>query len=119
MKNKYYIKDDILYRFDGTINSKPADNLDLERGLFNGVGISLNNSDAKMQRIYIKWSILNSHKLCIGTTRQGKSRKMISNIEQQIANQANVFVGEPKGSEKNKSTLAALVLLASLSFKGE
>ena len=94
MKSKYFIKDDILYSHDGKINTKPSDNIDLERGLFNGVGVSLTKTDAKPQRIYIKWSTLNSHKLTIGTTRQGKSRKMISDIEQQIANDANVFIGE-------------------------
>jgi hypothetical protein len=117
MKSKYFIKDDILYDHDGKINTKPSDNLDLERGLFNGVGISLTKTDAKPQRIYIKWSTLNSHKLTIGTTRQGKSRKMISDIEQQIANDANVFIGEPKGSENQE--IIGYVLQLAIKYKRE
>ena len=117
MKSKYFIKDDILYSHDGKINTKPSDNLDLERGLFNGVGVSLTKTDAKPQRIYIKWSTLNSHKLTIGTTRQGKSRKMISDIEQQIANDANVFIGEPKGSENQE--IIGYVLQLAIKYKRE
>lgn len=117
MKSKYFIKDDILYSHDEKINTKPSDNLDLERGLFNGVGVSLTKTDAKPQRIYIKWSTLNSHKLTIGTTRQGKSRKMISDIEQQIANDANVFIGEPKGSENQE--IIGYVLQLAIKYKRE
>lgn len=117
MKSKYFIKDDILYDHDGKINTKPSDNLDLERGLFNGVGVSLTKTDAKPQRIYIKWSTLNSHKLTIGTTRQGKSRKMISDIEQQIANDANVFIGEPKGSANQE--IIGYVLQLAIKYKRE
>ncbi len=117
MKSKYFIKDDILYSHDEKINTKPSDNLDLERGLFNGVGVSLTKTDAKPQRIYIKWSTLNSHKLTIGTTRQGKSRKMISDIEQQIANDANVFIGEPKGSANQE--IIGYVLQLAIKYKRE
>lgn len=99
MRNNCYIKDDILYFSDGKINKKTGDNIDLKRGMFNGVGFPLSKTDAKLKRIYIPWSTLNSHKLTCGTTRQGKSRKMVSDTEQQIAQGANVFIGDPKGSE--------------------
>lgn len=112
-----YLLNDIIYNPDGKMNTKPSDNLDLKRGLFNGVGISLTKTDAKPQRIYIKWSTLNSHKLTIGTTRQGKSRKMISDIEQQIANNANVFIGEPKGSENQE--IIGYTLQLAIKYKRE
>ena len=51
MKSKYFIKDDIIYENDGKINTKPSDNLDLERGLFIGVGVSLTKTDAKPQSL--------------------------------------------------------------------
>ena len=117
MKSKYYIKDDVLYGYDGLVNTKTSDNLDLERGLFNGVGFSLTKTDAKLQRKYIKWGTLNSHKLTIGTTRQGKSRKMISDIEQQIAHGDNVFIGEPKGSKDQE--ILGYVLQLAIKYKRE
>lgn len=117
MKKDSYILNDIIYNPDGKMNTRPSDNLDLGRGLFNGVGISLTKTDAKPERIYIKWSTLNSHKLTIGTTRQGKSRKMISDIEQQIANDANVFIGEPKGSEDQE--IIGYTLQLAIKYKRE
>ena len=117
MKKNSYILNDIIYNPDGKMNTRPSDNLDLGRGLFNGVGISLTKTDAKPERIYIKWSTLNSHKLTIGTTRQGKSRKMISDIEQQIANNANVFIGEPKGSEDQE--IIGYTLQLAIKYKRE
>lgn len=98
MKQNCYVKNDILYYPSGKVNCKPEDNIDLSRGLFEGVGYSLTMPEKKLIRKYINWNTLNSHKLTIGTTRQGKSRKMISDVEQQIARGANVFIGEPKGS---------------------
>lgn len=117
MKKKYFIRDDVLYDYDGKVNAKTSDNLDLERGLFNGVGFSLTRTDAKLQRKYIKWGTLNSHKLTIGTTRQGKSRKMISDIEQQIAHGDNVFIGEPKGSKDQE--ILGYVLQLAIKYKRE
>lgn len=116
-KKGSYILDDIIYNEDGKMNTKPSDNIDLKRGLFNGVGVSLTKTDAKLQRIYIGWSTLNSHKLTIGTTRQGKSRKMISDIEQQIANGANVFIGEPKGSKDQE--IIGYTLQLAIKYKRE
>lgn len=57
---------------------------------------------AKIGPIYAEWGILNSHKLTLGTTRQGKSRSMAADIEQQITYNANVIVEEPKGSVKQE-----------------
>lgn len=91
--------DEVLYFSNGKMNCKPDDNMDLSRGLYQGNGYSLTKQDAPLQRIYAPWSSLNSHKLTIGTTRQGKSRKMVSDVDQQIANNQNVFIGEPKGSD--------------------
>lgn len=99
MSKKFKLVDDVLYYEDGRINCRPEDNMDLSRGLFQGVGYSLSSQDNKLVRIYASWNILNSHKLTIGTTRQGKSRKMVSDIDQQIAYGHNVFVGDPKGSD--------------------
>ena len=117
MEKNSYILDDIIYNADGKMNTKPSDNIDLKRGLFNGVGISLTKEDAKPQRIFIKWGSLNSHKLTIGTTRQGKSRKMISDIEQQIAYGANIFIGEPKGSENQE--IIGYTLQLAIKYKRE
>lgn len=99
MSKNFKLVDDVLYYEDGRVNCRPEDNIDLSRGLFQGVGYSLSNQDNKLMRIYASWNTLNSHKLTIGTTRQGKSRKMVSDIDQQIAYGHNVFVGEPKGSD--------------------
>lgn len=99
MSKNFKLVDDVLYYEDGRVNCRPEDNMDLSRGLFQGVGYSLSNQDNKLMRIYASWNTLNSHKLTIGTTRQGKSRKMVSDIDQQIAYGHNVFVGEPKGSD--------------------
>lgn len=117
MEKNSYMLDDIIYNADGKMNTKPSDNIDLKRGLFNGVGISLTKEDAKPQRIFIKWGSLNSHKLTIGTTRQGKSRKMISDIEQQIAYGANIFIGEPKGSENQE--IIGYTLQLAIKYKRE
>lgn len=99
MSKNFKLVDDVLYYEDGRVNCRPEDNMDLSRGLFQGVGYSLSSQDNKLTRIYASWNTLNSHKLTIGTTRQGKSRKMVSDIDQQIAYGHNVFVGEPKGSD--------------------
>lgn len=96
-KNK--IINDVVYYENGKVNLRPGDNIDLTRGMFQGVGYSLSSQDKTLLRIYASWSTLNSHKLTIGTTRQGKSRKMISDVEQQIALNQNVFIAEPKGSD--------------------
>lgn len=112
-----YEKDDILYFENGKINCIPDDNMNLERGLFEGVGYSLTSSDKTLVRKYVKWSTLNSHKLTIGTTRQGKSRKMISDVDQQIAMGANVFIGEPKGSSNQE--IIGYVLQSALKYKRE
>lgn len=89
---------DILYNSKGKINTKTRDNMNISAGIFEGVGFPLSNESQEVKRVFIKWKTLNSHKLTIGTTRQGKSRKMISDIDQQIAHGDNVFIGEPKGS---------------------
>lgn len=99
MSKNFRLIDDVLYYEDGRVNCRPEDNMDLSRGLFQGVGYSLSSQDNKLMRIYASWNTLNSHKLTIGTTRQGKSRKMVSDIDQQIACGHNVFIGEPKGSD--------------------
>lgn len=117
MSKNCYLIDDVLYFQNGKINCRPNDNMDLKRGLFNGVGIPLSSSDRKLRRIYIPWNTLNSHKLTIGTTRQGKSRKMISDIDQQIARGDNVFVGEPKGSKDQE--IIGYVLQSLLKHKRE
>lgn len=99
MSRNFKLVDDVLYYEDGKVNCRPEDNMDLSRGLFQGVGYSLSSQDKKLMRIFAPWNTLNSHKLTIGTTRQGKSRKMVSDIDQQIACGHNVFIGEPKGSD--------------------
>ena len=85
MSRNFKLVDDVLYYEDGKVNCRPEDNMDLSRGLFQGVGYSLSSQDKKLMRIFAPWNTLNSHKLTIGTTRQGKSRKMVSDIDQQIA----------------------------------
>lgn len=108
---------DVLYNDDGSVNCRPEDNTDLSRGLFQGVGYKLNSYESVLQRIYAPWSTLNSHKLTIGTTRQGKSRKMVSDIDQQIGKNENVFVGEPKGSDHQE--IIGYVLQSALKYGRE
>jgi hypothetical protein len=87
----------------GKVDSSVDENMDLSKGVYAGIGISLTEpKDAKIGPIYAEWGALNSHKLTLGTTRQGKSRSMAGDIEQQIAYGANVIVEEPKGSVKQE-----------------
>ncbi|MEV9477503.1 type IV secretory system conjugative DNA transfer family protein [Aliarcobacter butzleri] len=117
MSRNCYLDGDILYFSDGRVNNITSDNLDLGRGLFNGIGYSLSKSEIILERKYIQWNTLNSHKLTCGTTRQGKSRKMISDIEQQIAHGDNVFIGEPKGSKDQE--IIAYTIQNAIKYKRE
>lgn len=89
----------IKFKNNGKVDYTVDANMNLEKGLFLGVGFSLSRSkNAKIDVIYVKWRALNSHQLTLGTTRQGKTRGMASDLEQQIALGENVMMEEPKGS---------------------
>ena len=93
----------IKYKENGKIDTSVDANIDIEKGMYFGFSISLTESmGSKLEPTYGKWSVLNSHVLTLGTTRQGKTRAMAADIEQQIALGANTIVEEPKGSIGNE-----------------
>jgi hypothetical protein len=93
----------IKFKPNGKVDNTVSANMNIEEGIFCGVGYSLTQAkNAQIIPIIQSWSGLNSHKLTLGTTRQGKSRMMVADIEQQIAHDDNVLVEEPKGSTKQE-----------------
>jgi len=102
------LDDDVLLLEDGKIDNTPESNIDIKRGCFVGLGRSLTKQNAKLRRLYIPWKEAHSHTLTTGTTRQGKTRGMITSIRQQITKNENVIIGEPKGSVGNEIMSYAL-----------
>ncbi|MDD3466242.1 MAG: TraM recognition domain-containing protein [Campylobacterales bacterium] len=93
----------IKFKANGKVDNTVETNMNLEKGIFCGVGFSLTQSKgALIEPIIQSWSGLDSHKLTLGTTRQGKTRQMVADIEQQIAHGDNALVEEPKGSIKQE-----------------
>ncbi len=74
-----------------------AANLDISRGLYVGEGINLRNGK-EAEKVYIPWPILNSHLMCFGTTRMGKTRMLIHTAKQIIAKGDDLMIVDPKGA---------------------
>ena len=82
--------------------------IDVEKGLYMGVGLDLKAKDPQMQPIYFKWNSLNGHMGVQGTTRVGKTVLLINVATQLIRKDDNVIAVDPKGGF-GQEILAAMV----------
>lgn len=76
--------------------------IDIERGMLMGKGVNLRTNSNELENVYIPWSDLNSHFMCFGTTRMGKTRLLIFMMRQIIEKGDHLFLVEPKGSDENE-----------------
>ena len=76
--------------------------IDIEKGMLMGDGINMRHSENGIQKVFIPWSNLNSHFMCFGTTRQGKTRLMVFMMRQIIEKKEHLIVIEPKGAEEQE-----------------
>lgn len=65
------------------------------RGLYLGIGVDLKELDGASP-IFLSWPKLNNHMSIIGTTRYGKTRLLVSIVDQLIAKGDNVIFIDPK-----------------------
>jgi hypothetical protein len=70
--------------------------IDVKRGLYVGVGVNFKDPTKKII-VYFQWGNLNNHLSVLGTTRVGKTKVMLSHVEQFIMNDWNLIVTDPKG----------------------
>ncbi|RLA84142.1 MAG: hypothetical protein DRG78_02320 [Epsilonproteobacteria bacterium] len=73
--------------------------IDISKGMLMGEGINLRKETQSIENVFIPWNNLNSHMMCFGTTRMGKTRLMTFMIRQIIEKNDHVFIVDPKGSE--------------------
>jgi len=73
--------------------------IDVSKGMLIGSGINLRKPNAEIEDVFLPWKSLNSHFMCFGTTRQGKTRLMAFMMRQIIEKGDHLVVIEPKGSE--------------------
>lgn len=73
--------------------------IDLDKGVFVGVGVDLVEPNKREEPIYLKFENQNNHTIHLGTTRVGKTRCMINMQRHLIAKGMNVLIVDPKGSE--------------------
>jgi len=80
-----------------------AENLiDIEKGMYMGRGVDLEGQSGELENVYIPWGDLNSHFMCFGTTRQGKTRLLAFMMRQTIKKGDHVIFIEPKGAEEQE-----------------
>ncbi len=72
---------------------------DLNKGLLVGFGKSLTDPTSLIEPVYVPWKNLNGHLVVFGTTRVGKTRLMMSFVEQMIEVGMDLIIVDPKGSE--------------------
>lgn len=72
---------------------------DINKGLFIGFGKDLTDKESLIEPIYVPWKNLNGHTVVFGTTRVGKTRLMMSFVEQMIEVNMDLIIVDPKGSE--------------------
>lgn len=73
--------------------------INLDRGLYKGIGIDVRDKELKKIPIYLKFGNINNHVGYTGTTRVGKSKNMISDARQLIKKGWDVIILDPKGGE--------------------
>jgi len=71
----------------------------ISNGLFIGFGKSLTNENEPVIPIYVPWKDLNGHTIVFGTTRVGKTRLMMSFVDQMIEAGMDLIIVDPKGSK--------------------
>ena len=80
--------------------------IDLEKGLYIGAGVSMvadkEEDLVRVKPIFISWGDLAGHVSVYGTTRVGKTRLMVSIIRQCILRGMDILVIEPKGAVGSK-----------------
>jgi len=81
--------------------------IDLKKGLYIGSGIDLNevsdNKEVQPFSIYLDWKNLSGHTFVLGTTRVGKTRLMMSMLDQIIQSGWDALIVEPKGAPGQES----------------
>lgn len=95
------IEQDILNELERnqSIELNEIAHIDLEKGLYIGMGVNLENSHGQSEPIYISWRTLKSHFMIFGTTQQGKSRLLAFIMRQLIMKGDDLVLIEPKGDE--------------------
>ena len=73
-----------------------------DEGLYLGIGYRLDSDKPKPEPVYAKWKNLNNHFGTLGTTRVGKTKSMLSHIDQCIAAGMDVIIVDPKGGENQE-----------------
>ncbi|MBW6487474.1 TraM recognition domain-containing protein [Sulfurimonas sp.] len=73
--------------------------INLDRGLYKGIGIDVRDKQYAKMPIYLKFANLNNHVGYTGTTRVGKTKNMISDAKQLIQKGWDVIIVDPKGGE--------------------
>ena len=76
--------------------------IDINKGMLMGQGINLKKGNQDLENVYIPWSMLNSHFMCYGTTRMGKTRLLAFMARQIIEKGDHLVLVEPKGSEEQE-----------------
>jgi len=71
-------------------------------GMYNGLGTNIKFPELSTNAIYTLWANLNNHSATTGTTRVGKTYKMLSDIKQIIRARENIVVFDPKEGEKEE-----------------
>lgn len=71
-------------------------------GMYCGIGVDIKNPKLSTTAIYAMWANLNNHSATTGTTRVGKTYKMLSDIKQIIRNRENIVVFDPKEGEEEE-----------------
>lgn len=72
---------------------------DIERGLYKGVAIDVQDKKKKKIPLYLKLSNLSNHVGYTGTTRVGKTKNMINDARQLAKAGWDVIIVDPKGGE--------------------
>jgi len=76
--------------------------IDIERGLFIGVGMDMDKMELGMRPIYLDWGRSENHDDTFGTTQFGKTYKLGSDITQYIKRRHNLIIVDPKGGKKRE-----------------
>lgn len=81
--------------------------IDISKGMLMGEGIDLRNPyknkpGEELEKVFVPWNMLNSHFMCFGTTRQGKTRLMAFMMRQIIEKGDHLILVEPKGSAEQE-----------------
>lgn len=72
--------------------------INIEKGLFVGRGVNMKDPTGDAEDVYVPWNTLNSHLMCFGTTRMGKTRMLIHSAKQIISKGDDLIMVDPKGA---------------------